>query len=305
VTGIPTANPQTKTETHSVEKPWTWLNDGYWQGNTFYAHYFDRISHDYGYEPIGPFIHYPGTAGYQSYTTWVSGRSQYVRTYYTESTDRYPAQVDYHFNGHDWKMVSTNLQDNTVYCSIPVEELISGENTLYFKESSSYTTSFEWSLFIPHAVASIEETTSSFTYDAYGNMLSVTDALGNTTSFGYDAQYHCYLISITNALNNSVTASYDHTRGFLTSVTDLKGNTILYEYDILGRVTKKINSDLSEKEAVYDDQNNYTTVYDELDHKIIKNNYRSGWRYIFLRIRCAGKNIETILPRWNLYADSV
>jgi len=35
-------------------------------------------------------------------------------------------------------------------------------------------------------------------------------------------------------------------------------------------VTKKINSDLSEKEAVYDDQNNIATIYDELDHYIMK-----------------------------------
>ena len=270
VTGIPTANPQTKTETHSVQKPYTWFNEGYWQQNKFYAKYFDRASHDYGYEPVGPFIHYPGTAGYQSYSTWVSGLTQYVKTVYTESEDKYPVQVEYHINGNDWKVISSNLQDDTVYLNIPVEELISGQNILYLQESSSYTTSCEWSLFVPHAVAVIEETSSSFTYDAYGNLLSLTDALGNTISFGYDTQYHCHRTSITNALNDSMTADYDYTRGFLTSITDLKGNTTSYEYDILGRITKKINPDLSEKEAVYDDQNNTTTLYDELNQKTMQ-----------------------------------
>ncbi|MBU7029817.1 MAG: RHS repeat protein [Theionarchaea archaeon] len=56
----------------------------------------------------------------------------------------------------------------------------------------------------------------------------------------------------------------------VTSITDAEGNTSRFEYDILGRVTKKINPDLTEVEAVYNDQNNYITIYDELDHYIIK-----------------------------------
>lgn len=39
-----------------------------------------------------------------------------------------------------------------------------------------------------------------------------------------------------------------------------------FEHDLLGRVIKKINPDLTEKEVVYKDQNNYVTIYDELDH---------------------------------------
>jgi len=270
VTGLPTPNEITKTETHSEYKYCTWLNQGYWQQNKFYAKYVEkRPPYDTGYEPVGPFLHYPGTPGYKNYTTWVSGYHQYVKTTYAELEDKYPEQVEYNLDGA-WNSITTNLEDRTVYYSIPVGELISGQNTLQFQESSSWTTKFNWELYVPHAVQPVEEVSTAFVYDTYGNLVTVTDALGNTTTFGYDTQCHTYLTSITNALNHTVTATYDYTRGFLTSITDAKGNTTFFEYDTLGRITKKVNADLTEKEAVYNDQNNTVTIYDELDHKTIQ-----------------------------------
>jgi len=90
-------------------------------------------------------------------------------------------------------------------------------------------------------------------YDSYGNITSITDARGNTTSFGYDAN-HIYLTSLINALSHTTNFTYDFDTGLLTSITDAKGNDSSFEYDILGRITKKINPDLTEKEAVYNDQ---------------------------------------------------
>jgi len=271
ITGLPKANQIINTETHSKNKYCNWLNQGYWQGNNFYAKYVDKKPPwDIGYEPIGPFVHYPGTPGYQSYTKWVQDYTQYVKTTYTEPVDKYPAQVEYKLNDDTWHVITTDLGSSTIYLSVPVEELISGQNTLYFQESSSWVTKFEWTLHVPHAVIPIEDVSTEYTYDSYGNLTSVTDALGKTTSYEYDTQYNAYLISITNALNDTVTADYDFTRGFLTSITDARGFTSSFEYDILGRVTKKINPDSTEKEAVYDDQNNMVTVYDELDHKVIQ-----------------------------------
>jgi YD repeat-containing protein len=76
------------------------------------------------------------------------------------------------------------------------------------------------------------------------------------------------IASITNALDHTVAATYDFNTGSLTSITDAKGNTSFFEYDILGRITKKINPDLTEREAVYDDSSNIVTIFDELDHSI-------------------------------------
>jgi RHS repeat-associated protein len=271
LTGIPTPNEITKTETHSTYKYCTWFNEGYWQQNTFYAKYIEKkppFSIDY--EPVGPFFHYPGTPGYTNYTAWVSGYYQYVKTTYTESPNKYPEQVDYSINGGELSTVIPNLGEKTVYYSIPVEELTAGLNTLGFQESSMWVTRCEWELYVPYAVAPLEDVSAAFTYNAYGNLTSTTDTQGNTTYYGYDTQYHAYVTSITNALNNTVTAEYDYTRGFLTSITDAKGYTTHFEYDIQGRATKKINPDLIEEEVIYNDQNNTVIIYDELDHKIIK-----------------------------------
>jgi len=58
--------------------------------------------------------------------------------------------------------------------------------------------------------------------------------------------------------------------GNITSITDARGYTNQYEYDLLNRLKKKINPDLTEREAVYDDVNNTVTIYDELDHYTVK-----------------------------------
>jgi RHS repeat-associated protein len=270
VEGLPKGNQVTKTETHTDYKYCTWLNQGYWNGNKYYAKYIEKKPpYDIGYEPVGPFLHYPGTAHYKGYTTWISGYTQYVKTTYTESEDKYPQQIECNIGG-GWHLIATNLNSGTAYYSIPVEELIAGQNTLEFTESSSWLTAFQWRLSVPHAVTPIEDISTAFTYDGYGNLISSVDALDNTTSYTYDSQYHTYVTAITSALINTVTANYDSTRGWITTVTDAKGNTTSYEYDILGRITKKINPDITEKEVVYDDQTNTATVYNELDHKTIQ-----------------------------------
>jgi YD repeat-containing protein len=100
-------------------------------------------------------------------------------------------------------------------------------------------------------------------------LISFIDAEGNATSYQFDSNY-LYLAGITNALNQTLEIAYDPNTGFITSITDLRGNQVAYEYDILGRVTKKIYPDLTELEAIYDDQNNCVTIFDELDHKTMK-----------------------------------
>ena len=271
VVGLPTEHIVTKTETHSKELPVNWMNEGYWDGDTFYARYFTGENPpDEGWEPIGPFVHYPGTAGYQSYTTWVEGNFQYVETTYEEPEDFYPEQVEYNLNGDSWKVITPNLGSGHAFYAIPSEEFVVGDNTLNFRESNSRTTKFDWYLFLPCSSSVIEDVSYGFTYDAYGNPASTTDPLNNTIYYGYDSQYHTYLTSITDALDHTSTSTYDLTYGLLTSITDAKGYTISFEYDTLRRVTKRINTDLSENHIVYDDQNNKATVFDELDHYKIK-----------------------------------
>jgi len=120
-------------------------------------------------------------------------------------------------------VITDNLGSGTTSITISSSEFVQGVNTLYFQESNTYQTKFDWTLYIDQG-STPEEYASNFTHDSYGNITSITDALGNTTSFGYDAS-HTYLTSITNALNQTVSATYDFDIGLITSITDPKGNT--------------------------------------------------------------------------------
>ena len=80
---------------------------------------------------------------------------------------------------------------------------------------------------------------TSLAYDAYGNVLSVTDALNRKTTNTYDAM-GTYLVKITNTLNQSRTLAYDPRFGQAISSTDQNGVTTTTAYDTLGRVTKVI-----------------------------------------------------------------
>ena len=66
-----------------------------------------------------------------------------------------------------------------------------------------------------------------YAYDSQGNRTSVTDPLGNTTSFVYDARGN--LASTTNQLNQTTTMTYDDL-GRVIAVTDPLNNTTEYEY---------------------------------------------------------------------------
>jgi RHS repeat-associated protein len=75
----------------------------------------------------------------------------------------------------------------------------------------------------------------SFTYDANGNMLTRTDALGNTTTFTWDPVFN-KLTSATDPLGNVAKFSYD-SRGNLINVTDPNGNSTTVTRDANGLVT--------------------------------------------------------------------
>ncbi|HEY6329401.1 MAG TPA: RHS repeat-associated core domain-containing protein, partial [Blastocatellia bacterium] len=72
----------------------------------------------------------------------------------------------------------------------------------------------------------------SYTYDANGNVLTRTDAVGHTTSFTYDPVFN-QVTSVTDPLNHSTQLAYDGS-GNLTSVTDANGHATSFTYDFTG-----------------------------------------------------------------------
>jgi RHS repeat-associated protein len=65
--------------------------------------------------------------------------------------------------------------------------------------------------------------TTSFGYDAYGNVTSVTDPTGATTRTRYDTTYDLYPVATTNALGQSTSAAWDALCGLQTTSVGLNG----------------------------------------------------------------------------------
>ncbi len=80
--------------------------------------------------------------------------------------------------------------------------------------------------------------TTSATYDAYGNVLTSTDALGHATTQTYDATYHLFATSTTNALEQTTSSAFDYVCGAATSTTDANRQPTSFTYDPLCRLTQ-------------------------------------------------------------------
>jgi RHS repeat-associated protein len=104
----------------------------------------------------------------------------------------------------------------------------------------------------------------SFTYDAGGNVLTSTDALGKTTSFTYEPQFN-HVASITNPLGEITRFTYD-SRGNLTSVKDGNGHATSFAYDAFGQLIKITDPLTHEVMIVYDGLGNPAVITDPLGH---------------------------------------
>jgi RHS repeat-associated protein len=90
---------------------------------------------------------------------------------------------------------------------------------------------------------------TTYNYDTESNLLSIEDANGNTTSFGYDA--YGRVIQTTFPSTHYEQYGYD-AANHLTSKTDRNGQTIGYVYDDLYRMTQKNYPNSTSVEYVYD-----------------------------------------------------
>jgi RHS repeat-associated protein len=77
---------------------------------------------------------------------------------------------------------------------------------------------------------------STYTHDTYGNILTATDAVGETTSITYDT-HGLYPISTTNPLGHTTETIYDVATGNLLQSINPNGSKTSSTYDGLGRVT--------------------------------------------------------------------
>ena len=75
----------------------------------------------------------------------------------------------------------------------------------------------------------------TFTYDANGNLLSQTDALGETWNWTYDPIFS-NITSVTDPVGNTTSRAYD-AHGNMTKVTDARGNSSIFTYSGTGLMT--------------------------------------------------------------------
>jgi RHS repeat-associated protein len=101
-----------------------------------------------------------------------------------------------------------------------------------------------------------------YTFDQYGNITSVTDAMGGVTTLGYDNRFG-KLNSITDKLGRVQTMKYDAV-GSLISVTDPSGSTTQFTYDNFGELTSVTDATGARQSISYDAFGNATQSTDSL-----------------------------------------
>ena len=156
------------------------------------------------------------------------------------------------------------------------------------------------------AVGRLEERTTTYTYNLFGQILTSTDNDGNRTSYAYDANgnlieeidahghitAHTYspynekltstdrngnitsytydqygnIATVTNDLGQTSSYIYD-IMGRMKSMTDADGNTTTYQYDVRDRVVKETRPDGGEVMYEYDAAGNKTAVTDAMGNR--------------------------------------
>jgi RHS repeat-associated protein len=92
--------------------------------------------------------------------------------------------------------------------------------------------------------------TTSYSYNSFGQPLTITNPKGEVTTMAYNPQG--YLQSVTGALPGSTTTFTYDAAGRVRTVTDSEGYVVTNDYDNLDRLTKQTFPDGTFRQTVYD-----------------------------------------------------
>lgn len=110
----------------------------------------------------------------------------------------------------------------------------------------------------------------SFSHDSNGNLLSVTDALGNTTKFTYDPAFN-RITSVTDPAGSVARFAYDSSGNILSS-TDANGNSTTFAYNAVSSfgLIKSVTDPLGNATNFsYDGFGNLSTITDPLGNATV------------------------------------
>ena len=105
--------------------------------------------------------------------------------------------------------------------------------------------------------------TTTYTYDGLGNRLTEADPLGNTTTYTYNSRNQ--VLTITDPQHHTTTNIYD-ANGNLTSTTDANGKTTSTVYAANGLPTSVTDAANNVTQFQYDGSGNLTRQTDALNH---------------------------------------
>ncbi len=104
--------------------------------------------------------------------------------------------------------------------------------------------------------------TTSMTYDEMNNLTSITDPNGNTTTYSYDAKGNLTSVSAPEEVTQSFTVD---SKGLIMEITNAMGVKTQFDYNKYGNLIKTILPVLGlQTSAVYDDASRQTSVTDAL-----------------------------------------
>ena len=105
--------------------------------------------------------------------------------------------------------------------------------------------------------------TVTYTYNGFGEVLTLTNQLGGVTSHTYDGAGN--LLTTTNALGKTTSLTYDD-HGLPLTVTDARGKTVTFAYDATGNLRTRTDALNHSTQFVYDARGRLTSTTNALGH---------------------------------------
>lgn len=230
---------------------------------------------------------------YGSGSIVLCGEKSITITFYNNSTYVNKATLYFAADTTDWQFASSSAVAGGAYTKIEVSvRFCQSRNNAYFDGIQLYREEFSQG-YEYDANGNLKKYTSlisqenDFQYDNDDNLTSAKDARGNTTAYTYDSKHNLLTtttpenVVTTNTYdtNGNVTqtqvgnstdyikasTTYDSASALATAVTDARGNSVQYGYDITTRQQTTITDPNTINDNINNNTDNYTSSYDYYD----------------------------------------